>query len=212
MRSWTAVIPVKRLDMAKSRLGDTADPRRPELALAFALDVAWACKQAKSVERVIIVTDDQEVIGAMKLIDPAMAICPEPSEGGLNAAVRAGAALATSPVVAVAGDLPALTGAALDAVLTLASEVPRSLLCDAQGSGTAMLCAVDVSQLEPRFGPRSRSAHVADGSTDLGLDLAGPISGLLARARRDVDTPADLWDAVRMGVGTHTAQALRRQQ
>jgi hypothetical protein len=37
---WTLVVPVKRLDAAKSRLGGLAGPWRPELALALARGAA----------------------------------------------------------------------------------------------------------------------------------------------------------------------------
>ncbi|MEY4136154.1 MAG: 2-phospho-L-lactate guanylyltransferase [Actinomycetota bacterium] len=205
--SWTAVIPVKRLDTAKSRLGPNDDPRRPELALAFALDVIDACLSSASVSAVIVVTDDDEVIARAS----QATICPEPASGGLNGAIRAGAALVHGPVMALAGDLPAVTPAALDYVTRLAAEHERSLLSDTQGSGTAILLARDAGALDPRFGVGSRAAHVASGGCDLALDSAGPIRALLAGARRDVDTPADLWDALRLGVGAHTTALLARQ-
>lgn len=204
MMSWTVVIPVKRLDAAKTRLAGVDDPRRPELALAFALDVIDACLEATSTGTVIVVTDDQEVIAGASDVT----ICPEPEGGGLNAAVRRGAALADGPVVALAGDLPCLTGEALDYLLALASGHERSVLSDAQGSGTAMLFASDARTLDPHFGPESRSAHVHGGCFDLALDAPGEIRMLIAGARRDVDTPADLWDARRIGVGTHTRAVL----
>lgn len=204
--SWTAVIPVKRLDAAKSRLGAPDDPQRPELALAFARDVIDACLQTPSVSAVIVVTDDPEVID----LATGVTICPEPG-GGLNRAIAAGAALVDGPVVALAGDLPSITADALEYVLSLGSRYPRSLLSDTQGSGTALLLAADSSDLEPRFGTKSRSEHVQAGYVDLALDAAPEIRALLAGARRDVDTPADLWDARRIGVGFHTSEVIGRQ-
>lgn len=207
MKSWTAVIPVKRLGDAKTRLGGAADPQRPELALAFALDVIAACRETRSVGTVIVVTDDHEVIAQAS----GVTICPEPAAGGLNLAVREGAASAHGPVVVLAGDLPSLTPAALDYVLSLAGEHERSLLSDTQGSGTAMLFARDPGTLDPHFGIESRSAHVQRGYVDLALEQSAAVRTLLAGARRDVDTPADLWDARRIGVGAHTTEVLRRQ-
>jgi 2-phospho-L-lactate guanylyltransferase len=206
--SWTAVIPVKRLDSAKTRLTTEQDPGRPELALAFARDVISACHDSAHVASVIVVTDDPEVV-ALSL---DAVICPEPSGGGLNRAIEAGAALTDGPVVALAGDLPSLTTAALDYLLELACGHQRSVLSDTQGSGTAMLFSLDARDLRPKFGIRSRAAHVADGNIDLALDTPADIRALLAGARRDVDTPADLWDAIRLGVGRHTTEVLRRQQ
>ncbi len=207
MKSWTAVIPVKRLGDAKTRLGGAEDPQRPELALAFALDVIDACRESISVHHVIVVTDDPEVITHAS----GVSICPEPVGGGLNAAIRHGAAVVQGPVTALAGDLPCLTPGALDFVLALASERDRSLLSDTQGSGTAMLFARDARELDPHFGVGSRAAHVAGGYVDLALDVPSETRSLLAGARRDVDTPADLWDARRIGVGAHTTEVLGRQ-
>lgn len=208
MKSWTAVIPVKGLDEAKTRLGLPGDPRRPELALAFALDVIGACRQAASVSQVIVVTDDLEVMSSAT----GVTLCSEPPGGGLNQAIRAGAALCEGPVVALAGDLPCLTPQALDYVLGLAEGHERSVLSDTQGSGTAMLCAADARLLDPRFGIGSRSAHVQNGCVDLALEAPADIRTLVAGARRDVDTPADLWDALRIGIGAHTFAVLGRQQ
>jgi 2-phospho-L-lactate guanylyltransferase len=206
--SWTAVIPVKRLGSAKTRLTSDQDPRRPELALAFARDVISACHDSAYVASVIVVTDDPDV-AALSL---EAVICPEPSGGGLNRAIEAGAALTEGPVVALAGDLPCLTPAALDYLLDIAGEHGHSVLSDTQGSGTAMLFSLDARNLRPKFGIRSRAAHVADGNIDLALDTPAAIRALLAGARRDVDTPADLWDAIRLGVGLHTSEVLGRQR
>lgn len=207
MMSWTAVIPVKRLETAKSRLGATDDPQRPELALAFALDVIDACLKAPSISAVIVVTDDQEVIDAAR----GVSICPEPVNGGLNRAIAEGAALVEGPIVALTGDLPCLTPESLEYVLGLASQYPHSLLSDAQGSGTAMLLAIESRTLKPHFGTKSRSEHVQAGYIDLALETSSEIRTLIAGARRDVDTPADLWDALRIGVGSHTSAVIGRQ-
>ena len=207
MMSWTAVIPVKRLDSAKSRLTDVGDPRRPELALAFFQDVLIACQSAPSIGLVVVVTDDAEVIACSS----GALMCPEPEGGGLNQAMLAGAALAQGPVVALAGDLPSLTPGALEYVLSLASSHQRSLLSDTQGSGTAMLLCHDNAVFDPHFGFKSRSSHVQFGYSDLALDAPADIRSLLAGARRDVDTPADLWDALRIGVGPNTSEVLGRQ-
>jgi 2-phospho-L-lactate guanylyltransferase (CobY/MobA/RfbA family) len=52
---------------------------------------------------------------------------------------------------------------------------------------------------------------VQTGCVDLALEAPPSIRTLVAGARRDVDTPADLWDALRIGVGAHTSAVLGRQ-
>ena len=113
MMSWTVVIPVKRLDAAKTRLGSPGDPRRPELALAFALDVIEACRRASSIGAVIVVTDDEEVIAEA----PGVMVCAEPNGGGLNAAIRAGAV-----------DIAPSSMASASSAASMSSSVPASLV------------------------------------------------------------------------------------
>ena len=60
---WTAVVPVKSLPEAKSRLLPPDDPTRPELALSFLQDVLVALHGAHAISDVIVVTDDDRVRG-----------------------------------------------------------------------------------------------------------------------------------------------------
>ena len=63
--TWTVVIPVKVLAQAKSRLGVLAGPRRPELAMAMAMDTASAVLGCPDVARVLVVTSDAIVTGQL---------------------------------------------------------------------------------------------------------------------------------------------------
>ena len=76
-------------------------------------------------------------------------------------------------------------------------------MADAAGIGSTLLTARPGVELGPRFGERSRAAHRSSGAVEL---AASP--GALAGLRRDVDTEVDLWDAVRLGVGPATTDAL----
>ena len=71
---------------------------------------------------------------------------------------------------------------------------------DAEGSGTVLLAGRTPADLDPAFGPDSLTEHVRRGAVRLDLDLP--------RLRRDVDTPADLDQALALGVGPRTATAL----
>ncbi|MDQ3664624.1 MAG: 2-phospho-L-lactate guanylyltransferase, partial [Actinomycetota bacterium] len=57
-RPWCVLVPVKRLDLAKTRLGAVAGRRRADLALAVAADTASAALACPVVRRVVAVTDD----------------------------------------------------------------------------------------------------------------------------------------------------------
>jgi 2-phospho-L-lactate guanylyltransferase len=63
-----------------------------------------------------------------------------------------------------------------------------------------MLFAPPGTDLDPRFGGPSRAAHARSGALEL------PTTGI-SSLRRDVDTAADLADALRLGVGPHTTAA-----
>ena len=205
---WTAVVPVKSLPEAKSRLLPPDDPTRPELALSFLQDVLVALHGAHAVSGVIVVTDDDRVRGIVAAT--AARWLPESPHRGLNPAAAFGAAQVppVSPVAIIAGDLPCLTPACIDLVLALAQEHRQSFVSDAQGIGTTMLMDRAAGTSSPAFGERSRARHAQIGYVDLGLDSDVDTRRLLARARRDVDTQVDLWDARRIGVGPATEAVL----
>jgi 2-phospho-L-lactate guanylyltransferase len=201
---WSVVIPVKRLPEAKSRLAPLSGDRRAALALAFASDTAAAAAASPLVAAVYAVTGDEEV--ARRLGALGAHILPDDAGGGLNGAVEAGRrrALADDPrrrVAALTADLPGLRTEDLTAALAGVPE-GRAFVPDAPGSGTTLLLSDVHGTLAPRFGPNSRYAHEAGGATL--LTAAG------RSLRRDVDTVADLEDAIRLGVGAHTAAALDR--
>jgi 2-phospho-L-lactate guanylyltransferase len=199
-QSWAIVIPVKRLDRAKTRLG-VAAPVRRRLAMAMALDTLGATLRCGAVGTVIVVTDETDVADAARERG-ALVVADEPDDG-LNAALRHGGASAPegAGVAAVAADLPALRPDELSSLLEAAATYPLSVVADAAGSGTTLYAAASVARFDPRFGAGSLAAHVAAGAVDL-TQLAG------ASVRTDVDTLDDLRAAERLGVGTATASAM----
>ena len=207
--AWSVVVPVKRLDTAKTRLGEDHRPARSELALAFATDCLTALVAASRVARVVVVSSDP----ALRPVADALGVTwlEEAGVDGLNSAAASALSTLDGPVAVVVGDLPSLTSSAADLALRLAEGAPKAFISDAAGTGTTMLMARDARDCVPAFGPRSRARHREAGFVDLGLDLALDRDQAmdLARARRDVDTEVDLADALRLGVGPATARALR---
>jgi 2-phospho-L-lactate guanylyltransferase len=183
---WVVVVPVKGTAGSKSRLDASA-----ELARAIALDTVEA---ALAVGHVIVVTNaasaaDFVSLGARVVDDPG---------AGLNAAIAVGVD-AAGPDVASAvllGDHPALTSAELREALAVASRVPRALVADADGTGSALTTALPGVEHYYAFGSGSRNAHAAAGY----LELDGDWPGL----RRDVDTAADL-EGLDLGPRTRSA-------
>lgn len=215
---WVVVIPVKRLDTAKSRLrGAVRASRHGDLALALVLDTIAAVRACPEVTEVLLVTDEPALTsGAAEL---GVRAVPDPA-GGLNAALRFGADVCAGPArrrAALTGDLPALRPTELAEALRAAAGrqptggVPagrsaavgprRSFVRDAAGSGTVLLAADAGVALEPWFGVDSAVAHARSGAAE----LTGAWPGL----RQDVDTPADLRAVLGAGVGGLTRDLAR---
>ncbi|CAO5164634.1 Phosphoenolpyruvate guanylyltransferase [Frankia sp. AiPs1] len=211
---WTVLVPLKNLARAKSRL---QRPDRSSLALAMALDTVTAvlANTPELVGAVVVVCSDRAVSEALTRsragpADPRLLVLPDRPGAGLNPALRHGETYArlrwpARPLAAMSADLPALRPAELRRALVAAGPPARAVLADAAGSGTVLLTTMPGVPLAPLFGAHSHAAHRRSGAVDLTGSLGAAVPGL----RRDVDTTADLDQALRLGVGAHTAAALR---
>ncbi|MBY8870876.1 2-phospho-L-lactate guanylyltransferase [Micromonospora sp. PLK6-60] len=199
--TWTVVVPVKRLDAAKSRLrGALPGVPHDALALALAADTVRAVRACPLVTAVLVVTADPRA-GA-ELAELGARVVPDLPDAGLNAAFRHGAAAAGdgTGVAGITADLPALRPAELAQALAAAQAGPpgvRRFVADAPGTGTVLLAAPRGVPLDPRFGGGSAAAHAASGAL--------PLAGAGPSLRRDVDTAADLATAARIGLGPASA-------
>lgn len=187
-----------RLSDAKSRLSTQTAPRRRQLVVAMALDVATAAAACPDVDDIVLVADPAGIEAVEAAGIGGLRARVDAGEG-LNAAILAGAAGASGPVAALLADVPCVTPEALTFALMATTDRP-AIVCDAEGIGTTLLSAPRAADLQPRFGPRSRAAHIAEGA----VDIADPAPGSLASLRRDVDSEVDLWDAQRIGLGAFT--------
>ena len=200
--TWTVVLPVKVLARAKSRLALLAGTRRADLALALASDTVSAVVACPDVTRVLVVTSDAKA--GSRLAALGAIVAPDEPDGGLNAALRHGAAVASdrwpdSGVAALAADLPALRPGELSRALRAAAAAGgAAFVPDAAGIGTTMYAVAPGVAFRPMFGGASRARHASAGAVELSLD---GVPGL----RRDVDTPEDLRAAVALGAGFRTA-------
>ena len=207
-----AVIAVKSLDRAKSRLADyVSPPQRARLVLAMLADTVCAAASVPMIDSVTVVTPDSAV--ARQAHSLGAVVHPEPENGqhaptdpdGLNCALAATATTLRQrhgmiDVLALQADLPALHSDELEQMLTVAPTDTRALVVDHAGTGTAALLARAGHALQPRFGPDSARRHIGDGYTDLNGDWPG--------LRLDVDTAADLDHAIALGIGRHTRNLL----
>jgi 2-phospho-L-lactate guanylyltransferase len=196
-RGFVALIPVKSPAVGKSRLVGVAD--RAALARAIAIDTITAARDAAAVHRVVVVTDDDFATTAREL---GVDVLADPG-GGLNAALRGGAAHAEDRwpglrPVALLADLPALSAELLDRALSSVGHAP-AYCCDAEGTGTTLYTAA-YADFDPRFGADSAAAHQASGASAIAGDLPG--------LRRDVDDVRGLEQARALGLGPATAALL----
>ena len=195
------VVPMKRLDRAKSRLRGAVSggpDRHVELALALLLDTVTAARAADGVRSVLVICEDERVPVALR--GTGVDVVDERGLPGLNEALTFGALLlgADRPggqVGALQADLPALRGTELAAAIAEAAGA-RAFCPDKEGTGTTLLLAGVGRPLNPRFGPGSAAAHAGTGAAPVGVDALG--------LRCDVDTAEDLERACDLGVGKRT--------
>ena len=188
-----AVLPIKRFEHAKQRLG--AVDERPALAARMASRVLAALADATALDRVLVVTGDPAAAAAA--LEHGAEVVDEPVLAGHNAAAELGIArvleLGAARVLLVPGDCPLVSPAELDGLLARHAGAGVVVVPDRHGTGTNALLLEPPTAIRPAFGPGSRDRHVA-----LAREAALPCSvdevpGLLL----DVDTPADLAEVER---------------
>ena len=201
--AWSAIVPVKPLDSAKSRIsGERAEAEL--LAVAFLRDTLEALRRSQSVADIVVATSDRRIAHLCQ--GAGCVVVDDSATPGINSAVHAAAQACQGdhPVLALVSDLPALDPSTVDRVVSLAAGLPRSFMPDASGHGTTMWCAAAPELVETSFGPDSAARHAAAGA----VDLAAEGGADLWRARQDVDTPEDLQRVLALGVGLHTRSVL----
>ncbi len=197
------VVPVKGTDRAKSRL-ELGDDRRTAFAGAFALDTVRALLACPLVRDVLVVADRDARTGALGDLGATVLTAGVPA--GLNEALRFGLGEASlwwpgQPLAVVLGDLPALRPASVTAALEAAATIGGTVfVADASGAGTTLL-AGPRRPPEPWFGGQSAAAHRRAGAVEISALVPPDL-------QRDVDTTADLDDAISLGVGLSTNAVL----
>ena len=207
----TAVVPVKRFAVAKSRLAPgVEETRKPDLVAAMVADVLEAISEARLVERTIVVSQEPRAAelaaaaGAELLSDFEDSSHSAAALAGIAAAEAAGAEC----VALLPGDCPLLDPRELDKMLTGVPDSYVAVIPDRHGTGTNAVVLAPPSAIEPSFGEGSRERHVA------AARAAGIAYGVeeLPSLGLDLDTPADivaLTMKVEMGGGARrTAKAL----
>jgi 2-phospho-L-lactate/phosphoenolpyruvate guanylyltransferase len=199
------IIAVKRLTAAKTRLAPVFSARtREKVVLAMLIDTLTAASGVAAVGSITVITPDDDAaaaaagLGAGVLADPTPEGHADPLNNAIAVAERTVGESFPNTVV-LQGDLPALQTQELAEAIAAARQHGRSFVADRLATGTAALCAFGTA-LGPEFGADSAARHRRSGA----IELTGAWPGL----RCDVDTPADLTAARRLGVGAATARAI----
>jgi 2-phospho-L-lactate/phosphoenolpyruvate guanylyltransferase len=230
-----AILPVKRFAKAKQRLGaSVADPLRADLARAMVGDVLLALSETASIERTIVVTDEDEVaaaagrLGALVVQDAA----DETQSAAVSLGIEQALAEGFERVLCVPGDCPALDPTELDALLTAAGDGDSQdgerdqgrangrgntdsgdargfevvIVPDRHGTGTNGLLLTPADAIAPSFGPGSCERHQALArAAGATCRIERPSSLLL-----DIDTGADLAALRERLAGTHARASRTR--
>jgi 2-phospho-L-lactate guanylyltransferase len=185
-----ALIPVKDLAVAKSRLVETlSDCERRRLVLTLLRRTADALSGSGVVARIAVTTPERAVadgVGAEWI----------PDAGSLNASLLAGVrwaiAVGAAGLLVVPADLPLITAADIEAVVAAGADHNGVTIAPCLDGGTGALLLRPPDAISPCFGPNSHARHLKSSAR------AGLRSTVVCRAglAHDLDTPADL-DAFR---------------
>jgi len=198
-----ALVPLRGLEDAKTRLGAELDPEeRLELVIAMASRTLAATRDAAGIAGTVLVTADPAAAELAAGFGARTIVQRLP---GLNAALREARAVAaelgSTAVLVLPIDLPAVSPAALGELLAEgvgALEAGRPLVVvvpDRHARGTNALLVSPPTAIEPAFGEASLATHLA----------AAVAAGAVVREHGgpltiDVDTGADLLVAEAAGI------------
>jgi 2-phospho-L-lactate guanylyltransferase len=194
-----ALVPVRSLGGAKSRLGEPLDPEeRADLVLALLRRTVEAALSATRLAGVVVVSMDEDLLRRARDMGAASLL---QRTNGLNEALdeaRLAAGPAATAVMVLLADLPGVAASAIDQLAEAAelagSSAPDrpvvALVPDRHGTGTNALLVAPRDAIPFCFGEGSRAAHAAAAASAGAsyLELDGPLTF-------DVDTPEDLLEA-----------------
>jgi 2-phospho-L-lactate guanylyltransferase len=185
-----AVVPVKRLGLAKQRLAPVLSrSERAELARTMLHDVLTTLCATPQLAGIIVVSGDPAVAKLATLFDAR--VVGDVMESGVNAAVLQGLRtrdLSSAGVLVIPADVPFATAADLQAVIAHLGHFPVVLVPALSDGGTNTLAMRRPDLIVPSFGDDSFARHQAL-ARDAGLGCGIVRSEGLGR---DIDYPSDL--------------------
>lgn len=205
MTTW-AIIPAKRLSLAKSSLSRALNPpQRQELVLSMLADVLNAVHKASSVEGSIVVSPDEEVLEFARTFD-ATGITDHGAKlnDSLELAIKHAMAKGATSILILPSDIPLLTAADVENIISIASSPRAAVIAPSKDNGTNALFLRPADVMNLRFGGESFPAHLAE-------TRAADIRPQVYRSTTvsiDIDEIEDLLNIDVNGLGTRTREFL----
>ncbi len=200
------IIPVKRLDNAKSRLSSLlTDDERKQFCIKMLEDVLRTVKSTRRIHEVVVVSRDPAVLRIAETF--GMAYFKE-GKTGLNEAVSEAIGWcvergATS-VLVLPADIPLVTPTDLNRMLSLGEKASMVIFPSRSGKGTNALLLTPPNASPTFYGPSSFQRHVQEA-------LKRKISLRRLRSPRialDIDTIEDLKEFVSTNAKKNSAYEL----
>ncbi len=188
-----AIVPCKRLDIAKRRLARVLSPaQRRDLVIAMLGDVLDAVGRTQGIAGTVVVSSDP---GVADIASAYGARCiGRQSDDDLSAALTGASDVlhgeGVGGIVAVSGDLPLITPIHLSDLLAALPEEPAVAVVPAtRDRGTNVLAMRPTGAITFLYGPNSAARHVdaARRQAVKAITVEVPELGL------DIDEPADLY-------------------
>lgn len=187
-----ALVPVKRLEVAKQRLASVLSPEeRVALMLAMLRQILEVLPHCRGIEAVAVVTADPRAAALAAGLGAEILPEPKPLKGE-SAAVAYGARVlaqrGVESMLVLPADLPQAEALAIERLVAEAEPAPSVRLARAFDGGTNALLARPPEVIPFLFGPESLKRHKGE-ARRLGIPCqAGTYLSLLF----DIDTPEDL--------------------
>jgi 2-phospho-L-lactate guanylyltransferase len=190
-----AIIPVKRLDNAKSRLSSLLkDDERKQFCLKMLEDVLTTVKSTRHINQTVVISRDP---AALRIAETFGVAYLEEEKTGLNEAVSEAIdwclERGATSVLVLPADIPLVTPSDLDRLFFLGKKVSMVVSSSRSEEGTNALLLTPPNVTPTFYGPRSFQRHVQEASKRR-------ISFRRFESQRialDVDTVEDLKDLVR---------------
>ena len=191
MNLW-AIVPVKPLDHAKSRLADSLAPQqRLTLVQDMLARTIATLRLVPAVNQIVVVTGDAGV--AAWSLEAGLRVVPERGEPDLNLALQTATETAhaegAQAVLIVHADLPRVSADELQAMAGAMDGSPVVVVApDRHGRGTNALLCAPPGLIEYRFGEGSFALHCAQAQAAGARLVVHSAPGLAL----DIDLPEDL--------------------